>query len=305
MIVTCASCLTKFNLDDSRISEKGAKVRCSRCQHIFYVARPPETQEEIIEDLESFAKYHEELMEPNQKEMKVPSPPEGEQSRRIPEEETSLPSEEKEQVLPAALDEEESSEVKVSKPRRMARKERRGPSLLFGILVILTLLLFGFFYLWTESGAGNAPYPLLEYPIQKITSLWQEIWGSEKEGLILRDLNRYEERIGEIPLYVIGGKVDNQSRVTKKHIKVKVVLFDQKKVKLAEKETFCGRTIGREELRNLPEAFFEGAMVIRPKTEKDMIAPPGKSIPFVVLFKNLSSEPTEFQIEIVESPNLN
>jgi predicted Zn finger-like uncharacterized protein len=311
MIVTCASCLTKFNLDDSRISDKGVKVRCSRCKHVFYVARPPETKEEVIEDLESFAKYHEELMEPDQKEMKIPPSSKVEERERVSEEEEEtalfsegMPAEKAEQVFPTELEAKEKAEIKVSKPKRMARKERRGPSLLFVILVILILLVFGFFYLWTESGTSGSPYPLLEYPIQRITSLWQQIWGSEKEGLVVRDLNRYEEKIGEVPLFVFGGKVDNQSRVTKKHIKIKVAIFDQKKAKLVEKETFCGRMIGREELKNLPEAFFKGEMVIRPMTENDMITPPGKIIPFMVIFKNLSTQATEFQVEIIEAPNL-
>ncbi len=313
MIITCASCLTKFNLDDSKILDKGAKVRCSRCQHIFYVTRPPETKEEIIEDLESFAKYHEELMEPGQKEMKIPAPLKGEKRGVIPEEEEEeettlfaerMPKEKAEQVFPTELEAKERAEINVSKPKRMVRKERRRPSLLFVILVILILLVFGFFYLWTESGTSGAPYPLLEYPIQKITSLWQQIWGSEKEGLILRDLNGYEEKIGEVPLFVIEGKVNNQSRFTKKHIKIKVTIFDPQKAKLAEKEMICGRIISREELKNLPEAFFKGEMVIRPKTDKDIITPPGKTIPFMVIFKDLSNPAKEFQVEIIESPNL-
>ncbi len=310
MIITCASCLTKFNLDESKISVKGAKVRCSRCQHVFYVTRPPETREEIIEDLESFAKYHEELMEPGQKEEKVPSSRKVEKRERVPEEEEEpslfsekIPTEKAEQVFPAEPTGEERVETRASKPKRMARKERRKPSLLFVILVILILLFFGFFYLWTESGTSDTSFSLIEYPIQKITSLWQQIWGSEKEGLILRDLNGYEEKIGEIPLFVIEGKVNNQSRVTKKHIKIKVAIFDQKKVKLAEKEAICGRMIGREELKNLPEAFFKGEMVIRPKMDKEMITPPGKAIPFMVIFKNLSTPAKEFQVQIIEAPN--
>ena len=72
MIITCASCLTKFNLDDSRIQAKGIKVRCSRCKHLFYVVPPPETKEEIIENAESFAKYHEDLMGPGGEKAEVP-----------------------------------------------------------------------------------------------------------------------------------------------------------------------------------------------------------------------------------------
>jgi hypothetical protein len=107
-----------------------------------------------------------------------------------------------------------------------------------------------------------------------------------------------------VPLFVIEGKVNNQSRFTKKHIKIKVAIFDQNKAKLAVKETVCGRVIGREELKNLPGAFFKGEMAIRPKTEKEMITPPGKAIPFMVIFKNLSAQAKEFQVEIVEAPNL-
>ena len=317
MIITCASCLTKFHLDESRISDKGTKVRCSRCQHVFYVTPPPETKEEIIEDFESFAKYHKELIEPgqNEKEVKIPTPLKVEKRGRVPEEEEGeeeetrlfsekVPTGKVEETFHAEPVGEERPEVEVSKPKRMVRKERRRPSLFFIILVILVLFVFGFFYLWTQSGTSPTPYSFLEYPIQKITHLWQQIWGSEKEGLIVRDLNGYDEKIGEVPLFVIEGKVDNQSRLTKKHIKIKVAIFDQKKAKLAEKETICGRIIGREELKNLPGPFFKGEMVIRPKTEKEMIAPPGKAIPFMVIFKNLSTQAKEFQVEIVEAPTL-
>jgi predicted Zn finger-like uncharacterized protein len=319
MIVTCASCLTKFNLDNSRIPSKGTKVRCSRCQHVFYVVPPPETKEEIVESFESFAKYHEELMEPSpkeekkkeEKEVKIPTPLKVEKGEMVPEEEEEarlfsekVPTGKVEKTFTAEPVGEKRAEVEVSKPKRMVRKEKRGPSLFFVILVILILFIFGFFYLWTESLTSSTPYSFLEYPIQKITSLWQQIWGSEKEGLIVRDLNRYDEKIGEVPLFVIEGKVNNQSRSTKKHIRIKVAIFDQNKVKLAEKETVCGRTIGREELKNLPDTFFKGEIVIRPKTEKEMITPPGKAIPFIVIFKNLSTQPKEFQVEIVEAPNL-
>ncbi len=310
MIITCASCFTKFRLDDSKIPEKGAKVRCSKCQHVFYVAPSPATQEKVIESFESFAKYHEELMEPGQKEAKIPSQPKAEENEMMPKEEQKplfsekVPTEKEELRIPKETVEEERLEAAVSKPKRMVRKERRGPSLLFAILVIFLLFLFGFFYLWTESGTSGTPSSLLEYPIQKITTFWQKIVGAEKEGLIFRDLSGYEEKIGEIPLFFIEGKVSNQSKVTRKHIKIRVAIFDEKKVKLAEKETVCGRVIGREELNKLPAAFFKGDMAIRPKTDKEMITPSGKANPFMVIFKNLSTQPKEFQVEIIEAPHL-
>jgi predicted Zn finger-like uncharacterized protein len=37
VIITCEQCRTQFQLDDSRIPERGARVRCSRCKHAFFV----------------------------------------------------------------------------------------------------------------------------------------------------------------------------------------------------------------------------------------------------------------------------
>ena len=314
MIVTCASCLTKFYLNDSSISAKGAKVRCSRCRHVFYVVLPPETKEEIIENFESFAKYHEELIEPGQKELEFP-PPVEEEEKGMPAEEAKEEEEEeffffnkaptgkKEEMPSKEPEREEKAGVDIFKPKRMVRRERRGPSVFFSLLVVLALLVFGLFYLSTELGSGGKFSSYIEYPVKKITGLWRDIWGSEKEGLIVGGLNGYEETIGEVPLYVIEGKVNNQSRSAKKYVKVKVTIFDAYKAKMAEKETICGRIIGREELKNLPVAFFKGKMLILPK-EDESITPSGKTVPFMVIFKDLPSQAKEFQVEIIEAPHL-
>jgi len=46
MIVQCDRCNTRFRLDDSKVTGKGVKVRCSKCQNIF-VVKPPPPQEEF------------------------------------------------------------------------------------------------------------------------------------------------------------------------------------------------------------------------------------------------------------------
>ena len=40
MVIRCESCQTEFNLDASLLKKEGAKVRCSRCRHVFK-AYPP------------------------------------------------------------------------------------------------------------------------------------------------------------------------------------------------------------------------------------------------------------------------
>ncbi|MCH7709638.1 MAG: zinc-ribbon domain-containing protein, partial [Myxococcales bacterium] len=49
MIITCEQCETRFQLDDERVPAKGAKVRCSRCRHAFYV-KPTARRGDPVED---------------------------------------------------------------------------------------------------------------------------------------------------------------------------------------------------------------------------------------------------------------
>ena len=49
MIITCEECTTRFKLDDARIPAKGAKVRCSKCRHAFFV-KPEARNEERVEN---------------------------------------------------------------------------------------------------------------------------------------------------------------------------------------------------------------------------------------------------------------
>lgn len=39
MIIQCEKCQTRFRLDDSRVTEKGVKVRCTRCKYVFTVRK--------------------------------------------------------------------------------------------------------------------------------------------------------------------------------------------------------------------------------------------------------------------------
>ncbi len=49
VIVTCERCETKFQLDEARVPESGARVRCSRCKHAFVVHRPAASSEDEID----------------------------------------------------------------------------------------------------------------------------------------------------------------------------------------------------------------------------------------------------------------
>ncbi len=48
MVIICEKCQTRFRLADDKVSEKGVKVRCSKCQHTFLVKKPKEAGAEEI-----------------------------------------------------------------------------------------------------------------------------------------------------------------------------------------------------------------------------------------------------------------
>jgi len=39
MIIQCGQCQTRFKLDDAKVTEKGVKVRCAKCKHVFTVRK--------------------------------------------------------------------------------------------------------------------------------------------------------------------------------------------------------------------------------------------------------------------------
>lgn len=48
MIIQCEQCHTKFKLDDSKVTDKGVKVRCAKCKHVFTVCKEQAPEEPAI-----------------------------------------------------------------------------------------------------------------------------------------------------------------------------------------------------------------------------------------------------------------
>lgn len=65
MIIQCDECKAKFKLDDSKVKPEGVKVKCRKCNHVFFVF--PQQQEEVQEV--------EKLFETNQQTGLIETPP--------------------------------------------------------------------------------------------------------------------------------------------------------------------------------------------------------------------------------------
>ena len=66
MIVQCDQCNAKFRLEDTKVKDGGAKVRCSKCKHIFVVQR------EMANDEADFDSLLKGLVPPNPEAPKEP-----------------------------------------------------------------------------------------------------------------------------------------------------------------------------------------------------------------------------------------
>jgi predicted Zn finger-like uncharacterized protein len=55
VIVRCERCETRFKLDESRLPARGARVRCSRCKHAFFVTPPGAAKEEAVHEVAAAA----------------------------------------------------------------------------------------------------------------------------------------------------------------------------------------------------------------------------------------------------------
>ncbi len=51
LIISCEQCRAQFRLDDSKIPEGGARVRCSKCNHAFFIAPPGQADDLEAEKL--------------------------------------------------------------------------------------------------------------------------------------------------------------------------------------------------------------------------------------------------------------
>jgi len=359
MIVQCEVCQAKYNLEDSKITPEGVKVRCAKCKNIFTVtpttATPPTPPspptppppkpagDDFLEDFESFEKFHKDLMDtpgpetgpPMDEERlvereivdKMPgdtgevSPPEDLGMAEFPTEEWPGPS----------LDEQgqtESMEGEMDTPtfdmsgledqdyfeRPTVTPKKRKTSWTFVLIGILLIVALGGFYLWSEHGMklslpGNIPSLLksiperLKFVPEKLQSVWENIRGIERGSLSFSDLEGYKDTIGEIPVFVITGKVLNNTNKTKKHVRIRAILLNDKNKLLDEKQTLCGSYFTNEDLKKLPPRFIRGDFKIRPPAPNQMRVDPQMTVPFIVIFPKMSPDAQEFEVEIIEAPN--
>ncbi len=261
MIITCPVCSTKFKLADERIPPGGAKARCSKCHHIFFIAKEPALAEEppAIESTLTTTTTTQASTKPEKKER--------------------------------ALSPHRSSGLGLS---------------LKIILVILILggLIYGLgqvslssylkekgqnYYGWLTSYLGVKKSSAGFISLEKIRGYYLE--------------NKHRQRI-----FVVEGEAVNRWNEPRSFIKVKGTLLDTQGEKIEERSSYCGNILLEEDLKNFPPEAIEKSLAAQfGETFANVNIPPGKGIPFMIVFMNFYSDPASlkrianFQVEVLSS----
>lgn len=289
MIVQCHKCSTKFNLDETKLGDEGAWVRCSKCSEVFQVL--PEGQ--------------------------ATPPPAAPAPSQEPAEEDDLgldlglSSEEREadasDLAEFGLESEDQEPAAEGGPG----KAFKVIFWLLGIIIFLALLSVGAVVALDRLNKA----PQLVDMARKLPgmSLLLLPKGAEREkaqpGEIkmalsnVRGYFRMNEKVGRI--FIIQGLVESQHKDIRTAVLVRGRLQDTKGKIARQAVVYAGPTFTPEELRNLSLQEIR-ARLGSPKGPDGInyvIAPSG-TIPFMIVFANLPGNLSEFTAEVVGSDSL-
>ena len=104
------------------------------------------------------------------------------------------------------------------------------------------------------------------------------------------------------PLFVIRGMVTNKYPQTRRHIKIKGSILNNKGVVVLSRTVYAGNTFSEEELKTLPlDEIIKVADNRDGMAEQNLNVASGANIPFMVVFAELPKDLSEFTVEGVSS----
>jgi predicted Zn finger-like uncharacterized protein len=280
MIVQCENCLTKFNLDDSQLSEEGAWVRCSNCKDVFQVMPAPEgaeagPEDDVDLDLGEFG--------------------EGEAGL------------EKE----AGIDLEAGLDLS-QKPEGGMGGFAKALFWLVGCLIVLAMAFAGGLVAMDRMGVGTETVdkfrslPLLQRLLRPTAPDGRQVGETTDIMMALAEVRGYfraNQKVGRI--FVIHGVVKNSHPEVRTEVLVRGRLHGSKGKIVRQAVVYAGPMFAAEELTqfSLEEIQARLGRPVGPDGSKYVVTSQG-TIPFMIVFANLPTNLREFTAEVVISKPL-
>jgi predicted Zn finger-like uncharacterized protein len=314
MIITCEQCGTRFNLDESLIQTEIVKVRCSRCQHVFTVARP-EAQPQPSVETEPEGAPLADLDLPSE-ELVEPPPP-------SPEPEIPLSSQEEEEKEKVVVEKDLSPEpppvqedvaASAAAPGVSTPPRKWLPLILSVAGGCLLGLLLGALSLWYFGGkeasipgkrATQAPgketlHPPVPPPSpEDLRNLLIEFKDARYRGLV--------NVIGG-QLLVIEGNVKNKTGEPRGPIRLKAFLTDSRNQPVEELLFYSGTSLTDEELLKSEPEEIKRWLATPGGREGARILKPGEKQPFTAVFFGVRPDLAEasygFNVTVIAGPQV-
>jgi hypothetical protein len=209
------------------------------------------------------------------------------------------------------LEDKKVEEQKIEKPARESkkpaqkrpsittlRKKQRGFNWLLILLVVILILVIAavgiYFFM---PGLIPDSLPFLKPAGKEVV----EDQGVSR--LDFKDVNGsfiQSRRSGQ--LFVIKGTVINNDSVSRSYILIKGSILDNTDKMIRQMLVYAGNTFSNNELKNKPFTDMKEALKLRTgKGNNNVDVPPGKGIPFMIVFENLPDNLGEFVVEAVSS----
>lgn len=329
MIIQCEKCRTKFRLDESLLRQEGSKVKCSVCKHVF-IAYPPQSSIEEPSPVELDEEFQETVALPTdelgEKGLETEEPEAEEEIDFDKAFESALYEKEVEvEITSEDLEgyEPEDFEKEASEMDRAKEVPEPGPKLVEEPVVEappedqvevllppkksrvgLIILIIAFIIV---AGAASIVY----FAPQLIPDSLSFLKMPEKKALKDLGVRRltFKGVTGSFintsksgQLFVVKGTVVNDYSKPRSFILVKASILDDKGKVVRSKRAYAGNSFSEEELKKLPFQEIEKAMKNpRGKDGSNVNIAPGSSVPFMIVFKDLPSDLSEFTVEAVSS----
>jgi len=184
-----------------------------------------------------------------------------------------------------------------SVPEPPVRRQKKSSSSALPLLLVLLLVLAGAggFFLWQQ---GQLPFvDKLIQQIQGVGTL-PETSRIEIKGL---DHDFVENReVGT--LFVIRGQAFNRFTEKRSSLQVKGELYDGNGQSLARQVVYCGNPLSNEQLASMSFEKISDAMANQfGEALSNFEVPPGKGLPFVIVFRKVPDNLVEYAVDVVGS----
>lgn len=257
MTITCPDCGTKFQLEESRLPAGGSQVRCSLCQHVFFVPQPPAREESFFEPQE-------------------------------------IPIQIDESDVPPDFKPRRSSRWKWVLLILLLAILGMGAVFRFGGADILRgdfepmarrFSALGT-YLGEKATALGNKVPTLSF-LKRYLGIQEEAQGY----IGLEKLRGYYLENAHLRLiFVVEGQAVNHFKESRSFIKIKGSLLDEKGNRVQEKAAYCGNILSEKDLKEMPrDAILKSLSSQFGISFSNVNISPQKSVPFMIVFTDLSA----------------